>query len=94
MQCNVFSPVNHTSMASIDTYAIIGITISISFVVFFSLGVLVAICIGCMVKRRSKVMPDEVHETVGLDRMQIAVEANSSYEIARYKEAAEQPDYI
>ena len=42
-------------MASIDTYIIIGITIAISFVVFFSLGVLVTTCIGCMVKTRSKV---------------------------------------
>ena len=80
--------------SSIDTYAIIGITISASFVVFFSLGVLVAIC---MVKRRSKGIPvvnPPVYETVGLDQMQIAVEANSSYEIATNKDTVEQPYYL
>eukprot|EP00731_Ephydatia_muelleri_P003592 Em0001g3592a len=48
-------PVIGANMASIDTYIFIGITIAISFVVFFSLGVLVTTCIGCMVKTRSKV---------------------------------------
>ena len=79
--------------SSIDTYAIIGITISASFVVF-SLGVLVAIC---MVKRRSKGIPvvnPPIYETVGLDQMQIAVEANSSYEIATNKDTVEQPYYL
>ena len=46
-------------MVSIDTYAIIEIKTSISFV-FFSLGVSVAIYISCVVKRRSKVSPDEM----------------------------------
>ncbi|KAL5518239.1 hypothetical protein EMCRGX_G003938 [Ephydatia muelleri] len=92
-------PYLNTSMASsIDTYAIIGITISASFVVFFSLGVLVAICIGCMVaKRRSKGIPVEkpsVYETVGLDQMQIAVEAHHSYEVVGNNKAAKQPEYI
>ena len=48
----VFSAAN---LVSIDMYYIIGITVVISFVVFFSLGVLVTTCIGCMVKTRSKV---------------------------------------
>ena len=98
IQCS--SPVNNTSVASIETYAIIGITSSISFVVFFSLGVLVAICIGCMVKRKSIVTPGEkppVYETVEPDQIQmaaIAVEANYSYEIATNKDTVEQPYYI
>ena len=100
MQCNVFSPVNPTSMASIDTYAIIGITISISFVVFFSLGVLVAICIGCMAIRRSKVTTGEkppVYDVIETDQKQmasLALETNFSYDIVTNKEAAEQPYYI
>eukprot|EP00731_Ephydatia_muelleri_P002232 Em0001g2232a len=44
-----------SNLASIGTHTIIGITIGISFVVFFCLGVLVTTCIGCMVKTRSKV---------------------------------------
>ena len=48
----VFSAAN---LVSIDMYYIIGITVVISFVVFFSLGVSVTTCIGCMVKTRSKV---------------------------------------
>ncbi|KAL5518244.1 hypothetical protein EMCRGX_G003944 [Ephydatia muelleri] len=96
----LYIQVNNTSVASIETYAIIGITSSISFVVFFSLGVLVAICIGCMVKRKSKVTPGEkppVYETVEPDQIQvaaIAVEANYSYDIATNKETVEQPYYI
>ena len=80
------------NMASIDTYIIIGITIAISFVVFFSLGVLVTTCIGCMVKTRSKVtlhhpaMESTTYEMI--ESMQkkitaIEVEPNSAYGTAK-----------
>ena len=59
--------------------------------------------IGCMVKKKSKgtlhqpAMESSVYEMVETDKIgaaAIEVEANSSYQVARYKEAAEQPDYI
>ena len=42
-------------VASADTNTVIGITVAMTFIVFFSLGVLVTTCICCMVKKRSKV---------------------------------------
>ena len=54
---------------------------------------LVAICISCMVKRRSKATPDEmpgVYEMVETEQMgAIAVEANSLYDSVRSTEARE-----
>ena len=76
------------SMASIDTYTIIGITIVISFVAFFSLGVLVTTFIGCMVKKRSKVtlhhpaLEPSVYEMIDTDQKKtitIDRETNSAY---------------
>ena len=84
------------NMASINTYAIIGITIVISFVVFFSLGVLVSTCIGCMVKERSKVTlhhpaPEpSVYEMVDSNQKKITaieVKANSAYGASEYDRA-------
>ena len=83
------------NMASIDTYTTIGITIVISFVVFFSLGVLVAICIGCMVKTRSKfkvtlphpVLEPSMYEIIETDQKKttsMKIEANSAYGTAEY----------
>ena len=80
------------SMASIDNYTIIGITIVISFVVFFSLGVLVTTSIGCMVKKRSKVtlhhpaLEPSVYEMINKDQKKtttIDMEANSAYGTAK-----------
>ena len=82
------------NLASIDTYTTIGITIVISFVVFFSLGVLVTTCISCMVKTRSKVtlhhldpaLEPSVYEMIETDQKKIkaiALEANSAYGIAK-----------
>ena len=82
------------NVASIDTYTIIGITIVISFVAFFSLGVLVTTRIGCMVKTRSKVTlhhPDpalgpsvyemiETHQNI-IKAIELVV--NSAYETAK-----------
>ena len=42
------------SLASFDTYNIIGITTAIAFVVYFFLGMLVATLVGHMVKGKSK----------------------------------------
>ena len=79
-------------MVSIATSTIIGITIVISFVVFFSLGVLVATCIGYMVKKRSKVtlhhpaLEPSVYEIIETDQKKITaikVEANSAYGTAK-----------
>ena len=81
-------------MASIDTYSIIGLTIAIAFVVFFSLGVLVATCIGCVVKKRSTVtLPHQpalleplVYEMIESDQKKIAtikVKINSAYGTAK-----------
>ena len=72
---------------------IIGITIVISFVVFFSLGVLVTTCIGCMVKTRSKVtlhhpaMESPVYEMTDSNEEKtkaIDLEANSAYGATKY----------
>eukprot|EP00731_Ephydatia_muelleri_P020659 Em0013g386a len=86
--------VQANSMASIDT-SIIGLTIAIAFVVFFSLGVLVATCIGCVVvKKRSTVtLPHQpalleplVYEMIESDQKKITtikVETNSAYGTAK-----------
>ena len=80
------------SMASIDTYTIIGITIFISFVVFFSLGVLVTMSMGYMVKKRSKetlhhaAVQPSVYEMINTDQKKTAtidMEASSAYENAK-----------
>ena len=82
------------NLASIDTYITIGITIVISFVVFFSLGVSVTTCIGCMVKTRSKVtlhhpnpaMEPSVYEMTETNEKKIKaieLEANSAYGTAK-----------
>ena len=81
-------------MASIDTYSIIGLTIAIAFVVFFSLGVLVATCIGCVVKKRSTVTLNQptlleplVYEMIESDQKKITtikVKINSAYGTAKY----------
>ena len=89
---DVFLPAANS--ASIDMYYIIGITIIISFVVFFSLGVLVTTCIGCMVKTRSKVtlhhpnpaMEPSVYEMIKTDQKKIKaieLEVNSAYGTAK-----------
>ena len=79
-------------MVSIDTYNIIGITIVISFVVFFSLGVLVTTCIVCMMKKKSKVtlhhpaVEPSVYEMVDTDPKKTAtvdMDANSAYGTAK-----------
>ena len=78
------------SVASIATSTIIGITIASSFVVFFSLGVLVATCIGCMVKTRSKASPVQqpiVYDMIGTSQGRIAeikVEPNYAYDVAEH----------
>ena len=83
-----FTAVDYTSLASIATSTIIGI---VSFVVFFSLGVLLAIFIGCVMKARSKATPDQqkmVYDVIGPHRGEggggggggaIDMEANSAY---------------
>ena len=92
----LLSPANmSTLVTAIDTYSVIGITIGTSFVVFFSLGVMVASCICCVVKMRSKVtlhqsaMAPSVYEMMGADQKVAAfeVETNSAYGIA-----AQQPE--
>ena len=95
-------------MASVDTSTIVGITTVISFVVFFSLGLLLATCIGCMVKTRSKATPIKqqsiVYDMIGTSQERIGtsqewiatikVEDNSAYESARNHSPAEYVDYI
>eukprot|EP00731_Ephydatia_muelleri_P035698 Em0149g4a len=87
-------PVVGAYSASIDMGYIIGITIIISFVVFFSLGVLVTTCIGCMVRTRSKVtlhhpnpaLEPSVYEMIKTDQKKIKaieLEANSAYGTAK-----------
>ena len=79
-----YTAVNYTSLASIATSTIIGITIGVSFVVFFSLGVLLATCIGCVMKARSKATPDQqkmVYDVIGPHRGVIEMEANSAYSL-------------
>ncbi|KAL5516993.1 hypothetical protein EMCRGX_G002457 [Ephydatia muelleri] len=87
-----------SNLASIGTHAIIGITIGISFVVFFSLGVLVSTCIGCMVKTRSKVtlyhpaMKPSAYEMIENSQKTMTapeVEPNSAYETAKKITATE-----
>ena len=89
---DVFFPAANS--ASIDMYYIIGITIIISFVVFFSLGVLVTTCFGCMVKTRSKVtlhhpnpaLEPSVYEMIETDQNRIKaieLEVNSAYGTAK-----------
>eukprot|EP00731_Ephydatia_muelleri_P003888 Em0002g64a len=84
------TPPTTPDMASIDTYTTIGITIVISFVVFFSLGVSLATCIGCMMKTRSKVkvtlphpaLEPSTYEMIETDQKKttsIKIEANSAY---------------
>ena len=107
-ELNLISPANYTAdnnstacipVVSIATSTIIGITIAISFVVFFSLGVLVATCIGCMVKKRSKSTPAQ--QPVGNDMIgtsqgrisEIIVETNSAYDVAECKGNNQLPDY-
>ena len=84
-----YTAVNYTSLASIATSTIIGITIVVSFVVFFSMGVLLATCIGCVMKTRSKATPDQqkmVYDVIGPHRGAIEMETNSTYLLL--------PDYI
>ena len=87
-------------MVSIATSTIIGITIVISFIVFFSLGVLVATCIGCMVKKRSKSTPAKqpiVYDMIGTSQgriSEIIMETNTAYDVAECKGNNQLPDYI
>ncbi|KAL5515830.1 hypothetical protein EMCRGX_G001054 [Ephydatia muelleri] len=66
-----------SNLASIDIYYIIGITIVTSFLVFFSLGVLVTTCICCMKKMKSKVtlphpaLEPSVYEMIETDKKRI-----------------------
>ena len=79
---NYTAAVDYTSLASIATSTIIGITIGVSFVVFFSLGVLLATGIGCVMKARSKDTPDQqkmVYDEIGPHRGAIEMETNSAY---------------
>ena len=85
-----------TLSSAFDSYAVIGITIGTSFVVFFSLGVMVASCI-CVVKMRSKVthhhstMEPSKHEMTNTNQKVTALvlETNSAY-----GSAAQEPEYM
>ena len=81
-------------MASIDINTIIGITIAISLAVFFPSGVLVATCIYCEWKMRSKVpihhsALNKVIELIGTDQkttMANEVETSSAFGSAKKRE--------
>ena len=75
-------------MPSIDTSTVVGITFSITFIMAFSLGVLVTICISCISKTRSKTTsplpstPNAPYEVVGINQKKIDVislESNDAY---------------
>ena len=75
-------------MPSIDVSTAVGITVSITFIMAFSLGVLVAICISCISKTRSKTTsphpstPNVPYEMVGINQKKIGViplETNDAY---------------
>ena len=86
-----------TLSSAFDTYSVIGITIGTSFVVFFSLGVMVASCICCVVKMKSKVIhhhsttESSKHEMTRTTQKVTAlvVETNSTY-----GSAAQEPEYM
>ena len=74
-------------------YTFIGITIASSFVAFFSLGVLLTMCVGHVLKTKSKLTPHKptlepsVYEMVDTGQKNITsifeVEANSAYGIVK-----------
>ena len=75
-------------MSSIDVSTVVGITVSITFIMAFSLGVLVTICISCISKTRSKTTsphpstPNAPYEVVGINQKKIDViplENNDAY---------------
>ena len=75
-------------MPSIDVSTAVGITFSITFIMAFSLGVLVTICISCISKTRSKTTsphpstPNAPYEVVGIDQKKmdvIPLENNDAY---------------
>ena len=75
-------------MPSIDVSTAVGITVSITFIMAFSLGVLVAICISCISKTRSKTTsphpstPNAPYEMMGINQKKIDViplENNDAY---------------
>ena len=75
-------------MPSIGVSTAVGITFSITFIMAFSLGVLVTICISCISKTRSKTTsphpstPNAPYEVVGIDQKKmdvIPLENNDAY---------------
>ena len=75
-------------LPSIDVSTAVGITFSITFIMAFSLGVLVTICISCISKTRSKTTsphlstPNAPYEVVGIDQKKmdvIPLENNDAY---------------
>eukprot|EP00731_Ephydatia_muelleri_P035787 Em0161g1a len=53
-QSNLSNPGTSSHLPSIDVSTVVGITFSITFIMAFSLGVLVTICISCISKTKSK----------------------------------------
>ncbi|KAL5500549.1 hypothetical protein EMCRGX_G012131 [Ephydatia muelleri] len=80
---------DYSHLPSIDVSTAVGITFSITFIMAFSLGVLVTICISCVSKTRSTLhhpsTPDELYEVVGIDQKTtnviIPLECNDAYGI-------------
>ena len=72
-------------LLSIDVSTAVGITFSITFIMAFSLGVLVTVCISCVIKTRSKTTsphPSTPYDVVGRNQKKIDViplESNDAY---------------
>ena len=82
-------------MPSIDASTAVGITFSITFIMAFSLGVLVTICISCISKTRFKTTsphpstPNVPYEVVGINQKKIEaipLENNNAYGTVKYIE--------
>ena len=78
-------------LPSIDVSTAVGITFSITFIMAFSLGVLVTICISCISKTRSKTTSphpttfNAPYEVVGMNQKidVIPLESNDAYETVK-----------
>ena len=77
-------------LPSIDVSTAVGITLSITFIMAFSLGVLVTICTNCVSKRMCKnkhpSSPDATYEVVSINQKKVDViplESNNAYETIR-----------
>ncbi|KAL5500563.1 hypothetical protein EMCRGX_G012148 [Ephydatia muelleri] len=87
-QSNLSNPGTSSHLPAIDISTVVGITFSITFIMAFSLGVLVTICISCISKTRSKTTsphpstPNATYEVVGIRQKKIdtiELKSNDAY---------------